>query len=83
MATPFPDNPDRSKPAKDQPGSRERLSRRPSTTKRLRTWTGEGWLYVSAVIDLLSRRVVGWSMERRHDVVWPRGKPDALLHHSD
>jgi putative transposase len=25
-------------------------------------WTGEGWLYVSAEIDLLSRRVVGLSM---------------------
>ena len=25
-------------------------------------WTGEGWLYVAAVIDLFSRRVVGWSM---------------------
>ena len=23
-------------------------------------WTAEGWLYVSAVIDLFSRRVVGW-----------------------
>lgn len=25
-------------------------------------WTAEGWLYVAAVIDLYSRRVVGWSM---------------------
>jgi transposase InsO family protein len=25
-------------------------------------WTAEGWLYVSAVIDLFSRRVVGWSI---------------------
>ena len=25
-------------------------------------WTAEGWLYVSAVIDLFLRRVVGWSM---------------------
>jgi putative transposase len=24
-------------------------------------WTAEGWLHVSAVIDLYSRRVVGWS----------------------
>ncbi|SFK86168.1 putative transposase [Methylocapsa palsarum] len=23
-------------------------------------WTAEGWLYVAAVIDLFSRRVVGW-----------------------
>lgn len=26
-------------------------------------WTAEGWLYVVAVIDLFSRRVVGWSMQ--------------------
>ena len=27
-------------------------------------WTAEGWLYVAAVLDLFSRRVVGWSMSR-------------------
>ena len=26
-------------------------------------WTAEGWLYAAAVIDLFSRRVVGWSMQ--------------------
>ena len=26
-------------------------------------WTAEGWLYVAAVIDLFSPRVVGWSMK--------------------
>src|ERR1700709_313843 len=56
-------------------------------------WTAEGWLYVSAVIDLFSRRVVGWSMSAGMTAqlvadallmaVWRRGKPDALLHHSD
>ncbi len=25
-------------------------------------WTWEGWLYLATVIDLASRRVVGWSM---------------------
>jgi transposase InsO family protein len=30
--------------------------------RRLTIWTAEGWLYVSAVIGLFSRRVVGWSM---------------------
>jgi len=29
-------------------------------------WAAEGWLYVAAVIDLFSRRVVGWS-ECRND----------------
>src|SRR6187397_147626 len=57
------------------------------------TWTAEGWLYVAAVIDLFSRRVVGWSMKAEMTAqlvtdalimaVWRRGKPDALLHHSD
>jgi putative transposase len=26
-------------------------------------WTAEGWLYVAAVVDLFSRRVVGWAMK--------------------
>ena len=56
-------------------------------------WTAEGWLSVSAVIDLFSRRVVGWSMQASMTAqlvtdalmmaIWRRGKPDALLHHSD
>jgi putative transposase len=56
-------------------------------------WTAEGWLYVAAVIDLFSRRVVGWSMQASMTAqlvtdalmmaIWRRGKPDALLHHSD
>src|SRR5207244_7090491 len=25
-------------------------------------WTDEGWLYLSVVIDLFSRRIIGWSM---------------------
>lgn len=28
-------------------------------------WTDEGWLYLATVIDLFSRRVVGWSMSKR------------------
>jgi putative transposase len=56
-------------------------------------WTAEGWLYVAAVVDLFSRRVVGWSMSTAMTAqfvtdalvmaIWRRGKPDALLHHSD
>jgi putative transposase len=30
-------------------------------------WTGEGWLYVSTLLDLYSRKVVGWAMSRRID----------------
>ena len=56
-------------------------------------WTAEGWLYVAAVIDLFSRRVVGWSMKAEMSAqlvidalliaIWRRGRPDALLHHFD
>jgi putative transposase len=56
-------------------------------------WTAEGWLYVAAVVDLFSRRVVGWSMSATMTAqmvadalimaIWRRGKPSALLHHSD
>jgi len=28
-------------------------------------WTNEGWLYLAVVIDLYSRKVVGWSMSSR------------------
>ena len=28
-------------------------------------WTDEGWLYLAEVVDLFSRKVIGWSMERR------------------
>jgi transposase InsO family protein len=30
-------------------------------------WTGEGWLYLAVVIDLYSRRVVGWSLQNALD----------------
>jgi putative transposase len=56
-------------------------------------WTAEGWLYVAAVVDLFSRRVVGWSMQATMTTqlvtdalvmaIWRRGKPEAVLHHSD
>ena len=52
-------------------------------------WTAEGWLYVAAVIDLFSRRVVDWSMsvtiaaqlaaDALMMAIWRRGKPNALL----
>jgi len=30
-------------------------------------WTAEGWLYVAVVLDLFSRRVMGWSMNADRD----------------
>lgn len=56
-------------------------------------WTAEGWLYLAVVLDLYSRRIVGWSMHASMTsqmvadalmmAVWRRGKPIELLHHSD
>ncbi len=56
-------------------------------------WTAEGWLYAAVVLDLYSRRVVGWSMHSSMTsqlvadalmmAVWRRGRPVQLLHHSD
>jgi putative transposase len=53
--------------------------------------TREGWLYLAGVLDVFSRRVVGWSMSERLDRSLPmnalkmaiqqRGLPE--LHHSD
>lgn len=55
--------------------------------------TGEGWLYLAGVIDLCSRKVVGWSMadHLRTDLVADalrmavarRSPAPGLLHHSD
>jgi putative transposase len=56
-------------------------------------WTAEGWLYAAAVMDLYSRRIVGWSMSDTMQAkmvsdallmaLWRRGKPSSLMHHSD
>lgn len=56
-------------------------------------WTHEGWLYLAVVIDLASRRVVGWSMDERLERFLPlsalsmalsqRCPAPGLLHHSD
>ena len=56
-------------------------------------WTNEGWLYLAVVIDLFSRKVVGWSMNSRMDsqlvcdallmALWLRRPAKGLIHHSD
>jgi putative transposase len=55
--------------------------------------TREGWLYLAIVLDLRSRRVVGWAM--RHTLEWElardalamalghRHPAEGLVHHSD
>lgn len=56
-------------------------------------WTREGWLYLAVVLDLFSRRIVGWSMQPRLDrslvnnalqaALCQRHPQAGLLHHSD
>lgn len=56
-------------------------------------WTQRGWLYLAVVIDLCSRRVVGWAMDRRMTTALVvralmmainlRRPPPGLVHHSD
>jgi transposase InsO family protein len=56
-------------------------------------WTAEGWLYLSVLVDLYSRKVVGWAMNQHMDttlvqdalqMALGRRSPSAgLMHHSD
>ncbi len=56
-------------------------------------WTFEGWLYLAVVIDLYSRRVVGWSMSKCISrklvmdaltmAIWRRKPSSGLVFHSD
>ena len=55
--------------------------------------TREGWLYLAVVIDLFSRQVVGWAMNKRMKAalvndallmaLWKRKPPRGLISHSD
>jgi len=55
--------------------------------------TRRGWLYVAILLDLYSRRVVGWSMSNRNDqtlvlsalqmAIQQRQPADGLIHHTD
>ena len=56
-------------------------------------WTGEGWLYLAVLIDLYSRRVVGWAVADHMKAALPltaltmalgrRRPPGVLVHHTD
>jgi len=57
-------------------------------------WTLSGWLYLAVILDLFSRRVVGWAMDSRLDtesltltalhMALAERMPDrGLIHHSD
>jgi putative transposase len=55
--------------------------------------TDEGWLYLACVMDLASRKIVGWSMSERmkadlvcqalNSAYWRRKPPAGLIMHSD
>ena len=56
-------------------------------------WTMEGWLYLSVILDLCSRKVVGWHINDRitkelvitafTKAYWSRKPAKGLVHHSD
>ena len=56
-------------------------------------WTAEGWLYLAIVLDLFSRRIVGWSISDRmkrglaiqalQRAITLRQPAAGLIHHSD
>lgn len=56
-------------------------------------WTREGWLYLAVIIDLHSRRVVGWAVSNRlkkdlalqalNRAIALRNPPPGCIHHTD
>jgi len=77
------------------------LDRNFTASARDRVWAGdvtflpthEGWLYLAVLLDLYSRRVVGWAMSERNDealtlaalqmALDQRDPEPGLIHHSD
>ena len=56
-------------------------------------WTDEGWLYLAVVLELYSRRVIGWAIAERMTAalvcdalqmaLWRRRMPKGVIVHSD
>jgi transposase InsO family protein len=85
----------------EQPIAPNLLARDFTATAPNRIWAGdvtylptrEGWLYFAVLLDLFSRRVVGWAFSERNDerltlsalrlAVDQRRPPRGLVHHSD
>lgn len=79
----------------------DRLRRNFKTSSPNRAWvsdttfipTRQGWLYLAVVLDLYSRRVIGWSMGEKNNsalvndaltmAIWRRGKREQVIVHSD
>jgi putative transposase len=59
--------------AKSEPGARVaprcwiRIVRPKLTGDITAIWTYEGWLYLAVVLDLFSRRAIGWAMAETQD----------------
>jgi transposase InsO family protein len=85
----------------DQPIAPNHLAQAPKATAPNQLWvadityipTQEGWLYLAAILDLYSRKIVGWAMSERIDTALVlealgmalrhRQPPTDLLCHSD
>ena len=85
----------------EEPIAPNRLAQAPKATAPNQLWaadityvqTQEGWLYLAAILDLYSRRIVGWAMSERIDTalvlqalgmaLLHRNPPAGLLFHSD
>lgn len=85
----------------DEPMAPNHLATAPKATAPNQLWatdityieTQEGWLYLAAVLDLYSRKIVGWAMSERIDTglvlqalnmaLLHRQPPAKLLCHSD
>jgi putative transposase len=85
----------------DQPIAPNRLAQAPKATAPNELWvadityiqTQEGWLYLAGILDLYSRKIVGWAMSDRIDTplvlkalamaLLHRNPPRELLLHSD
>jgi len=85
----------------DEPIAPNHLAQAPAPSGPDQVWvtdityipTDEGWLYVAGVLDLWSRRLIGWAMGDSLDTSLPsaalamalrqRRPKHALLHHSD
>jgi transposase InsO family protein len=84
-----------------QPVAANLLAKRPAPTGPNQCWltditylpTAEGWLYLAAILDRWSRRIVGWAcgptlhaclvLAALADALKRRRPPNGLLHHSD
>lgn len=85
----------------DLPVAPNRLKERPAPTAPNQTWvtdityisTAQGWVYLAAVMDLFSRKIVGWATadhlktslvkEALRQAILHRRPAAGLLHHSD